>query len=427
MTLFLIRYWQCRSADAPWVRGMICWLCSDSNTSYWLGKGWATWTCCVSSFFSTHVMSWIYMSVQQCWNRGSLALSNGLSLSCTDQKLLLFSLKCFPSKDLTMMHFGLYSSQSSFCRECSLASFFWLNLSGTFVSELPLIVSQRSYREAGRWIYIYPGRMRNSCFLKFMKKESFWCFLMLLWRWYQARWAQFLSDMTSFGYKSLFKKKKKKKWEYGSSFWRVCINVLSSKVRLAVFRLCSGIFTKSQTPSNPALWEITLGIIPVVTMHLLFQSHCCKEVVYSNQIHSTTDMHKLSSTFKPRPKPPTSDTFAWDFTDQVLALNCYLWEAHKSNMQPSYCVLSASLPTFSTVSPLSEVSKLLTHSHPTTMLTGAHLHADNTITPGIIDTINSSLSSGTFNPHSKRPLLKKHNWMDAEPSIHQHLDLVSCS
>lgn len=117
--------------------------------------------------------TWVY-SLVQCWNRGSLALSNGLSLSCTDQKLLLFSLKCFPSKDLTMMHFGLYSSQSSFCRECSLASFFCLNLSGTFVSELPLIVSQRSYREAGMWIYIYPGRMQNICFLKFMKKESFW-------------------------------------------------------------------------------------------------------------------------------------------------------------------------------------------------------------------------------------------------------------
>lgn len=42
-----------------------------------------------------------------------------------------------------MMHFGLYSSQSSFCRECSLASFFCLNLSGTFVSELPHCVPEK--------------------------------------------------------------------------------------------------------------------------------------------------------------------------------------------------------------------------------------------------------------------------------------------
>lgn len=36
------------------------------------------------------------------------------------------------------------------------------------------------------------------------------------------------------------------------------------------------------------------------------------------------------------------------------------------------------------------------------MLTGAHLYGDNTITPGIIYMINSSPSSSTFNPHSKR-------------------------
>lgn len=58
----------------------------------------------------------------QCRNKGSLAApSNGLCVSCTDHKLLLFCLNCSPSKDLTRMHFGLYSIQSSFCTDCSLA------------------------------------------------------------------------------------------------------------------------------------------------------------------------------------------------------------------------------------------------------------------------------------------------------------------
>lgn len=59
------------------------------------------------------------------WNKGSLAApSNGLCVSCTDHKLLLFCLNCSPSKDLTRMHFGSYSIQSSFCTECSLAPCF---------------------------------------------------------------------------------------------------------------------------------------------------------------------------------------------------------------------------------------------------------------------------------------------------------------
>lgn len=71
-------------------------------------------------------------SLLQCRNKGSLAApSNGLCLSCTDHKLLLFCLNCSPSKDLTRMHFGLYSIQSSFCPECSLAPRFNVDLIST--------------------------------------------------------------------------------------------------------------------------------------------------------------------------------------------------------------------------------------------------------------------------------------------------------
>lgn len=161
-------------------------LCHGHTPTCHIDSGMAvTCACALIFFFSSCQLLFCFFSLRtsshwgveftgvyslvQCRNRGSLARSNGLSLSCTDQKLLLFSLKCFPSKDLTRMHFGLYSIQSSFCTECSLASFFWLNLSGTFVSELSLIVSQRSYaldhRGAGWWIYICRERMRNICFL----------------------------------------------------------------------------------------------------------------------------------------------------------------------------------------------------------------------------------------------------------------------
>lgn len=205
---------------------------TDSNTSYSLGTGCAH-VYVLSSFFSLffykpmstsislyarHYIGELHLwkcrnrvgftgvcSLLQCRNKGSLAAhSNGLCLSCTDHKLLLFCLNCAPSKDLTRMHFGLYSIQSSFCTECSLAPRFWrwLNLNGTFVSELPLIVSQRSYsldlREAGRWNRICHWKDEKYLFPEGHKRWINAYSDPLLQEWNQLDWKQFLSVIASF-------------------------------------------------------------------------------------------------------------------------------------------------------------------------------------------------------------------------------------
>lgn len=129
----------------------------------------------------------------------------------------------------------------------------WLNPNGTFVSELPLIVSQRSssldLREAGRWSRICHGRMRNVCFLTVMRNDSMVIPISCFSDKKQLRWKQFLSAMASLRSKPLWQMTR---WLKSSPVpsgtectWMFCL--------VKWDWLCSGVFT------TPALWEITLG------------------------------------------------------------------------------------------------------------------------------------------------------------------------
>lgn len=119
------------------------------------------------------------LNLQHCGHyraKRMLSSSNGVPLSCTDQKLLLFCLKCPPSRDLTRMHSGMYSIQSSFCTECPLPSCSDTDLICMgLVSGSPLFVSEGCHRlstwgrlEGGKGSVMESVRTRNMVSLYFV-------------------------------------------------------------------------------------------------------------------------------------------------------------------------------------------------------------------------------------------------------------------